>query len=156
MTTLAREPISAFGCPCRVCGQLGPAQLDLLGNLAKIDYICKKCRDLPKEDKVLLYDGSGWRAFMDADDFEKYLAISAPTNGLYEIRREATIKIAKDAAKCDKNYINTCNELENLCCELEEAECEVSRLKGKISDAKKELDGYLTDYLYELFREVKS
>jgi hypothetical protein len=147
------NPISAL---CQFCGKPCPAQLDLSGNIAVIQYVCKKCRRLPKDDKILLYDGAGWRAYIELDDFKTHIIAAVPKDGLFRMSREASIKVARDASKHDENYINSCRRLDNLCGELEESQCEVSRLKSEIDDTKNELDGYLNDYLHELFHEVKA
>lgn len=148
-------PISVFGCPCRVCGKPGPAQLDLFGQLAQLDYICRDCRALPKEDKILLYDGRGWLAFMGSEKFEELVG-PIPEIGLYQIDKEAAKKISVDAAKQDESYIKSHRQYEDAVEEADFYRSEVFECERRAEDYKKEAESIIEDYWYDLFSEVRT
>lgn len=155
MLDISSAAISAFGCPCRVCGKPGPAQLDLFGQLAQIDYICRGCRTLPEEGKVLLYDGLGWRAFMESEKFEELIG-PIPESRLYQIDKDAAKKVSVDAAKQDESYIRSVREYRDLMEEADSLRSEAAECESRADDYKKEAEGILKDYWYELFSEVRA
>ena len=152
---MSSAAISVFGCPCRVCGKPGPAQLDLFGQLAQIDYICRGCKALPEEDKVLLYDGHGWRAFMESDKFEDLIG-PIPEGRLYQIDKEAAKNVSSDAAKQDESYIKSRREYIDAMEEADFYRSEVFECERRAESFKKEAEGLIKDYWYELFSEVRA
>lgn len=143
------------GGPCRVCGKPGPAQMDLCGQLAQIDYICRSCRAMPEEDRVLIYDGLGWRAFIESEKFEELIG-PIPESGLYKIDKEAAKKIATDEAKQDESYIKSRRQYIDAMEEADFYRAEAFECERRAEDFKKEAEGIITDYWYELFSEVRA
>lgn len=155
MSFVCVKPISGFGCPCRVCGKPGHAQLDLSGQLAQIDYICRACRDLSEEDKVLLYDGLGWRAHMDREKFDDLIG-PVPESGLYQIDKEAAKNVSVDAAKQDEDYIKARRQYVDAMEEADFYRSGVEECESRAEDFKREAEGIIEYYWDELFSEVRA
>lgn len=143
------------GCPCKICGKPGPAQMDLCGQLAQLDYICRSCRAMPEEDRVLLYDGLGWRAFMESEKFEELIG-PIPECGLYQIDKEAAKKVSIDAAKQDENYIKSHRSYIDAMEEADFHRSDVAECESRADDYKKNAEGIIKDYWNELFSEVRA
>jgi len=110
---------------------------------------------MPEEDRVLIYDGLGWRAFIESEKFEELIG-PIPESGLYKIDKEAAKKIATDAAKQDESYIKSRRQYIDAMEEADLYRSEAFECERRAEDFKKEAEGIITDYWYELFSEVRA